>query len=1238
MNNSTKKLLGLDLGANSIGWSLIEIPVFSEEMHSSEARNFEEGKIIRSGVRIFPAGKENFESAKEKSLTEDRRKSRGMRRRTRRIYERKTKLKKILEQHGLWPGGLEQNTNDPLELRARGIDEKLTLGELGQALYHLCQRRGFRSARKTTVIVKPTTAKSKKDAPQKENQETASAEKEEKKEDILAEIGVLAEKIKQSGKRTLGAYLYSLRGSERIRGRHTRRDMYLDEFNMLWDKQAEYYPDILTDELKTDIGGDGDKKQGIIFYQRNIYWRQSTIGQCELEDGEQRCPRADRLAQEFRFYQEINNLKYVDPTTNDEIRVADDPEALKRIVELGSKKEKVKFNDIRKAAGLEGTSIRFNFESGKRKKGKNAETEEDTFRSDLKGFETDAVLRKDNYFGKNWDKIPEEERNKIVRILIEKPSNPEAEKMVFDKKTGIAKQMTEEEFRKYMEDHWKDQWGLTDEQIDRLLDVENELPKGYLSLSRKALQKLLPLMRQGVLFSGPADKNGEYNDALHNAGYQRRDEENEWEVFDFLPSVEQIKNLGTINNPVVRRIVNETRRLINAIIKEYGRPDKIHIELARSAKANSEDRKKIIAQNNQNRKEREDAKKRIEEFEEYKVYPSRDAILRLRLWEQQKQHCPYSGQPISITQLFDKSGVIDIDHILPYSRTLDDSQMNKVVCFRSANADKGDQSPYEWYKSKYPKDTKFDDEFKELQTRISKYPWQKKNRFLQKEIDADGFTQRQLNDTKYAARYMLQYLRSIFTPEEWKAERRILTVKGGQTSDLRHYWGLNDILHNSDFLSDDLEPGEKNRSDHRHHAVDALVIALTDTMQLKRLATYKYRSQRQAFPKPWLTFRSDAEKSINDIVVSHRPIGRVRGKLHKDFYYGPVYAKTGTRREGIFVRRKKLDSLSRSEVFAIRDETIKELVFTRLKEHGYVRNKKGKSLINEESGKNAKADEIKEALGDDMLQALPKEFVRKLSNPDFSILTDELQKLILLTLKESGISYSEELIHIKTGKQASDKEIQLALAEPLYLPANSRKQHDNAQLTEIKKVRISVNDNSMVPINSSETAFVATGSNHHICLFEIIDEKGQPKRYAVFATRMEANQRLCEQQRRLSAKREELQAQGMTGVALEKSLRDYRKIVVTQEVPVVRRFDPDRPTAKFLFTLKHGEMFKVVDKRQERLVIFNTAPSTSGQFVFLDHRDAQKDFKKITKQGSSYFDILEKVVVDRLGNTFPSND
>jgi CRISPR-associated endonuclease Csn1 len=1161
MNSSTEKRLGLDIGANSIGWALIEVQKTNGNIDNKPSEC-----ICKTGVRIFPAGKENFESNKEKSLTEDRRKSRGMRRRTRRLAARKNRLKVLLKSSGLWFDDLEKTKNDPLELRARGISEQLTLPQLGQALYHLCQRRGFRSARKT-----PVTAKPKKMTKTDENEANAN-DQGEKKEDILAKIGQLADEIKKSGKQTLGAYLYSIRAQDkhqRIRNRHTRRDMFIEEFNILWDKQTEFYPDVLTPELKKKIG---DQDEGIIFFQRNIYWRQSTIGECEFEVGEQRCPRADRLAQEFRFYQEINNLKYVDPTSNEEIRVADDPNMLLEIVKLAKKREKISFDAIRKCVGLQETSTRFNLETGSKKRNKKSNTEEEVFRKDLKGFETDAVFRKSKFFGNHWDTISEEERNKMVRILIEKPMNPESEKMEFDHK-GRAKQMTEEQLRDYVSTHWK-QWGLSDTQIDQLLDIENELPQGYLSLSRKAIAKILPYMRKGLLFSGTEDKDGNYNDAIHQAGYVRRDEENDWEHFEFLPSPERIRGLGTINNPVVRRIVNETRRLINAIIREYGRPDKIHIELARNAKASSEERKRIMAQNNQNRDERENAKTRINEFnaEGHSVSPNRDNILKQRLWEQQDKICPYSGQTISMEKLFSEE--TDIDHILPYSRTLDDSMMNKVICFRSANADKRNETPYEWYKRKYPKT--FDEELDRLKARIAKLPFPKKNRFTQKEIDVSGFTQRQLNDTKYASRYMLQYLRSIFTPEEWKEERRILTVKGGQTSDLRHFWGLDNILHNSDFLPDNLKPGEKNRCDHRHHAVDALVIALTDTHQLKHLAYYKYSSPKKSFPMPWQTFRHDAEDSINSIIVSHRPSGRVRGGLHEDTYYGPVRDTFGNIKTDKYTVRKKITDITPNEFFKIRDKRIKGLIFDRLKEKGVVPISKSKASGSEE-----------------------------LQFPD-------------------GIDSNNK----KT------KYLKQVFSQPLYLCPRIP---NNKHLSEIKKVRIVIRNETPRQLKA-EGGYVIPGSTHHICMFEN-NHQGRAVRYCIFVTRLEANRRIQEQQRRIHVKRKELTLQGISGEEQKKLLQDYRRHVVTKEIPVIERFDRDNPQAKFLFTLKRGEVFRVWNNNnnQERLVIFKTAASTQGQLYFADLRDVRKD-ARFAKTPGSYCDIYEKHQVDRLGNYFPAND
>jgi hypothetical protein len=156
-------------------------------------------------------------------------------------------------------------------------------------------------------------------------------------------------------------------------------------------------------------------------------------------------------------------------------------------------------------------------------------------------------------------------------------------------------------------------------------------------------------------------------------------------------------------------------------------------------------------------------------------------------------------------------------------------------------------------------------------------------------------------------------------------------------------------------------------------------------------------------------------------------------------------------------------------------------------------------------------------------------------------------------------------------------------------------------------------------------------------MFEKIED-GKPKRYALFTTRLEANKRLLEQHRLIKVRRQELEKSGLNGEELSQQIREYRRHVVTEALPIIQRFDPQNTDAKFLFSVKSGEMFLVRDKGEEKLVIFKSAASTSGQFWFIDQRDATKEPKFISKSGASYIDIICKKCVDRLGNTSFAND
>src|SRR5581483_1349166 len=214
----TGTVLGLDIGSNSIGWALID-----------ETNK----KIVGAGVRVFPEGVDRDQKGGEISKNETRRIARGMRRQIARRARRKRKLREALTLAGLLPGDgatqRELDSANPYDLRRRALDERLQPFEIGRILVHLNQRRGFLSNRK--------------------------ADKQKKKEDseTLAEISALAGEMEQAGHRTLGEHLaasYAANPLARIRGKHTRRDMFEQEFNAIWEAQRQYYPELLTDALK----------------------------------------------------------------------------------------------------------------------------------------------------------------------------------------------------------------------------------------------------------------------------------------------------------------------------------------------------------------------------------------------------------------------------------------------------------------------------------------------------------------------------------------------------------------------------------------------------------------------------------------------------------------------------------------------------------------------------------------------------------------------------------------------------------------------------------------------------------------------------------------------------------------------------------------------------------------------------------------------------------------------------
>lgn len=792
----SKYLLGLDIGSNSVGWAVIR----DGDVSGDDER-------IVAGARVFQEGVAQMNTGKEQPRGQQRRETRSARRTHQRRSRRKRKLLVILQVHGLLPREPEPLKEvmafDPYPLRARALDEALDPHQLGRAISHLCQRRGFKSNRKA-----PGDSDGK----------------------VAKETAALQEEIEQANCRTLGEYLYKLASDaqpgERVRNRYTLRAMYDREFEAIWESQRRFHADLLTDEAH-------DAAKEAIFFQRPVKWDTDTIGECELEPDELRCARAHWYGQQFRMLQEIAHLRVIDPL--EEERPLTDQERETLISALGGKKE-MKFDKVKELLGF---------------------TDSYTF---------GLVEKRDKLLGNQpeW----------ALRVKLGKwyaGATQETKEEIWD---ALADIQDEDELRRLAED----QWGLSSAQADKLLKIP--LPAGRFNLSVKAIKKLIPHLEAGKV----------YSEAKELAGYEI---DKDVEILGKLPPLDEWA--GRLTNPIVRRAMREVRKVVNALIRRHGKPTAVHVELARDAKESSVRRREIYFENLKRAKENEEIRERI--MREFNILsPSRDDVVKYRLWEECAHECPYSGKPIPKHKLFTPD--VEVEHIIPYSRCLDDSYMNKTLCDQDENRIKGNRTPFEAYGDNEAR-------YEAVLQRAAKLPWPKRRRFRLKHIELDDFVERQLNDSRYISRLVTQYLRQLGCD--------IVFPRGQTTAELRRQWGLNNLL-------DETGPNVKTRDDHRHHAVDAAVVAMTSRSRLQRLAHIKFDPRRRQLDPPWDTFREDLKATVEKINVSHRPTRRLAGGLHEETSYGP------TDEADTYVYRKRIEDLTPKMIGDIRDPAIKRIV------------------------------------------------------------------------------------------------------------------------------------------------------------------------------------------------------------------------------------------------------------------------------------------------------------------------
>ena len=377
-----------------------------------------------------------------------------------------------------------------------------------------------------------------------------------------------------------------------------------------------------------------------------------------------------------------------------------------------------------------------------------------------------------------------------------------------------------------------------------------------------------------------------------------------------------------IANPIVQKGLHELRRLVNAIISEYGKPDVIRIEMARDLEMNTKRYQAFTKQQNANTKANNDATEAFQDISsqnrhlELGQFPSHSDKLKYRLWIEQEKRCAYSNQSINLTSLF--TGEVEIDHILPYSQSLDDSYMNKVVCFSSENRQKGQRTPVDAFVSSPEKW----EQIKQSVFKWGKNLKSKQDRFFMSEAEVQkrDFISSQLNDTRYMTKVALDYLKQLGAD--------ITTCKGVTTAQVRHWWGLNNLLGETD---------KKERTDHRHHAVDATVIATIDRgFYNKIVSTAKSLERKNSSMNmndlkvnpPWEDLRADLDKKLNKLVVSHSPRRKISGSLHEETGVGFIKG------QGTVYRKLLNQEMQLKQAEKIIDPQVRAIVIEHLEQFG----------------------------------------------------------------------------------------------------------------------------------------------------------------------------------------------------------------------------------------------------------------------------------------------------------------
>jgi CRISPR-associated endonuclease Csn1 len=919
-----KHTIGLDIGTNSIGWVLLK-----------------ENEIIDKGVNIFPIGTNLIKGVQEETKNHQRGENRRAKRNLFRYKLRRKQLRKQLNELGLLPDFAKLNNikdeyqaSQLYQLRKDALDKQIPIEEIGRIFLLINKHRGFKSNSKIL------TEKTDEEGVVKDgiNQLKAFMEKHNARTvgEYFHKMYIKAKELFDNGKwhnidepyderaedKDGNFILQNNRGIRRENGRYVERAMYETEFDLIWDKQKEFYKQLTGSKkeyneiCKLPVEQKREKLKSFkittywkikfttIFFQRPLKSQKKFIGKCSYEKNKRTAPASSLLFQEFRIWKQLADVRYSDKAN----------EIIKHPLPFEWKQKLVNFLQ---------THPKLNLREGNKKKDgtKNVDVMDILEFTNKKNFEFN--------FDNNQDDKTFEGNKTLFAIYsacgeelysqLEKENN-------LERLWHILYMAKDDE---WLKDTLTFTWGFSEEVANNL--VEMGLEEGFANYSSKVLRSILPFMKEG---------KDEF-DAKVFANYEKASDEVKEEII-LSSKIIQLKN-NELRNPVVEKAVTQTIKLVNAILekKEYAIDQEkltIRIESTREFKKPKTEREKIRRGNSETDKKREEYANFLNEkrkegtlnfareiykndsiigkfelwlelggdkndlhFKEFEKLAERKDRVKHALWLECNRICPYTGKVINLSKLF--SSDIEIEHIIPYSRSLDDSFTNKTVTFSEVNKEKADRTAFEYMKGKG------EAIFKGFKSRIKDFKNEtKEDRFLLEKVPSE-FNNNQITNTSYIAKYVrkklhevckdVQFTNGSATGELRKNDWRLGAVldkiryeeetgividnyltelllykkdfenwrkkKANSTDIIRTDWKNITPEITAEYEAESKNPiyewwqkvsnfevfrsstGKKDRSDHRHHLLDAIITACCSHSIIQQLSTLNQAREKQGY-------------------------------------------------------------------------------------------------------------------------------------------------------------------------------------------------------------------------------------------------------------------------------------------------------------------------------------------------------------------------------------------------------